>query len=273
MDTRPPVRSERRARSDALSRSPRGASRGWQIGPRIRIGGTVGKVGQNVKIAAGKALTNPIVDGALTLIPGVGPAFAAAAGAAGQALDTSNGGLHGASGVGKLATGAAKGYAAGKIAGGIKDAVNMVRTGGLDALRNAASAEAGRAGNRLASGQSPIAGGQGMSAWEKLLLGATAAAPLLGGVGDSSAAAARDELLKKQVGAGDEAASMARQLFAGATPIRQAAEAGLQARLAAGPRPVPDVSGLRSKRNPFASQYTVPAPRKASPMASFAASY
>lgn len=40
---------ERRARSDALPLSARGDCRGLQIGPRIRIGGTVGKIGEKIK--------------------------------------------------------------------------------------------------------------------------------------------------------------------------------------------------------------------------------
>jgi hypothetical protein len=119
-------RGDRRARSDILAPSARGDRRGWQIGPRIRIGGSIGKVGQNIKIAAGKALENPIVDGALTLIPGVGPGLAAAAGASGRVLDTSNGGLHGLSGVGSLAAGAAEGYGAGKVAGLAKTALGSL---------------------------------------------------------------------------------------------------------------------------------------------------
>lgn len=118
----------RRARSDARGAGPR-LARGFQIGPKIRIGGTIGKIGQNVKIAAGKALSNPIVDGALTLIPGVGPGLAAAAGAAGKVLDTSNGGLHGVQGVMDVAKGAAAGYGAGKLAVGLKSGIGSTISG------------------------------------------------------------------------------------------------------------------------------------------------
>lgn len=38
-----------RARSDAVARSDRGEVRHWQIGPKIRIGGTVGKIGEKIK--------------------------------------------------------------------------------------------------------------------------------------------------------------------------------------------------------------------------------
>jgi len=42
-------RSERRARGDWRASSLGGAQRGIQIGPRIRVGGTLGKIGQEVK--------------------------------------------------------------------------------------------------------------------------------------------------------------------------------------------------------------------------------
>lgn len=108
------------SRYHSTRQSERGERRHFQIGPRIRVGGTLGKIGQDVKIAAGKALSNPIVDGALTFIPGVGPVLAGAAGAAGKALDTSGGGLHGVGGALDLAGGAASGYAAGKVGTALK---------------------------------------------------------------------------------------------------------------------------------------------------------
>ena len=40
---------DRRARSDQRPSGARGETRHWQIGPRIRIGGTVGKIGQDIK--------------------------------------------------------------------------------------------------------------------------------------------------------------------------------------------------------------------------------
>lgn len=48
-------RGDRRARSDAQGSGP-ARRRGIQIGPRIRVGGSVGKAGQNVKKAVGKAV-------------------------------------------------------------------------------------------------------------------------------------------------------------------------------------------------------------------------
>lgn len=41
--------SEQRSRSDQMARSPRGETRAWQIGPRIRIGGSVGALGEKIK--------------------------------------------------------------------------------------------------------------------------------------------------------------------------------------------------------------------------------
>lgn len=169
-----PPRPHRRARSDVLPRSPQGATRHWQIGPRIRVGGSVGKIGQNVKIAAGKALSNPYVDGALALIPGVGPGISAAAGAAGRVLDTSDGGLHGVSGIGSLASGAAKGYAAGwgaeKLAGmlgglgggsnavgsAIPDSALGIGDGGLTGTVKSAAGMLGLGGNGKGIGGSGL---------------------------------------------------------------------------------------------------------------------
>lgn len=140
-----------RARSDTLAQSPRGEIRHWQIGPRIRVGGTIGKIGQDVKIGAGKALSNPIVDAALAMIPGVGPAISAAAGATGRVLDTSQGGLHGVNGVVELAKGGAQGYAAGKLGNAVSGAA---RTGGIKAVGSLAMKKALGTG-----GGAPLPGG------------------------------------------------------------------------------------------------------------------
>jgi len=99
-----------RARSDVMGERP--IRRGIQIGPRIRVGGTLGKIGQNLKIGAGKVLKNPIVSGLSTFIPGVGPGIAALSNALGTALDTSGGSVSPLD----VLLGAGKGYAAGKLA-------------------------------------------------------------------------------------------------------------------------------------------------------------
>ena len=103
--------------------------RGFQIGPRIRIGGSVGKLGQKAKIGVGKALSNKYVGIGLSLVPGVGPGLAAAANAAGNIMDTSDGGIHSVGDVGKLALDAGSVYAGGKLAGGLKSGLGALRSG------------------------------------------------------------------------------------------------------------------------------------------------
>jgi len=90
---------------------------GFQIGPKIRIGGTLGKIGQNVKVSVGKALENPMVDAALQMIPGVGPAVSALAGGLGTAFDTSGGSRS----LGDILKGGATGFAAGKVGSFLPD--------------------------------------------------------------------------------------------------------------------------------------------------------
>ena len=79
-----------RARSDQHTPSPRGERRGIQIGPRIRVGGTLGHIGQQAKETLGKIdkKAAPFV----AMIPGVGQIAAPIMNIAGNALDTSNGG-------------------------------------------------------------------------------------------------------------------------------------------------------------------------------------
>jgi hypothetical protein len=127
-------RSDRRSRSDTIARSPRGETRHWQIGPRIRVGGTLGNIGQQAKIGLGKVASNPFVDGALGFIPGVGPGLSAAANMAGRALDTSNGGLHGMDGVMSLVKGGATGYAAGMAGNAIRGAAGKALSAGMGAF-------------------------------------------------------------------------------------------------------------------------------------------
>lgn len=136
-----------------------------QIGPRIRVGGTLGKIGQEAKIGAGKVLSNKYVDAGLALIPGVGPGISAAANAAGHVLDTSNGGIHTLGDVGHMALDAGEAYLGGKGANMIRDAVvkNGLRgavSSGVSRLRSAPSAVLNTAtGGGSASGG---AGGGGL---------------------------------------------------------------------------------------------------------------
>ena len=110
-------RTERRGRNDAIARSPRGESRGFQIGPRIRVGGTLGKIGQQAKIGLGK-LEKGVAPLAM-FVPGIGAPLAAGLVASGNILDTSNGGLH-LNNLPGVALKTAGMYAGGKIANGLE---------------------------------------------------------------------------------------------------------------------------------------------------------
>lgn len=140
-DARSP-RIHRRARSDVYPGSPRGAVRGWQIGPRIRIGGTLGHIGQQVKEGVGKLdkAAAPFVG----MIPGVGQIAAPIMNIAGHALDTSDGGLNGGN-IGKVALQSAGMYGLGKLGSllgsvpGVGGAVQSVEhmAGGLPGVSQA----------------------------------------------------------------------------------------------------------------------------------------
>jgi hypothetical protein len=119
-------RGARRARSDAMAPSARAASRGIQIGPRIRVGGTIGHIGQQLKLGVGKLAHNPLVDAALSFVPGIGPLAAAAIAATGRAMDTSDGGV----GLGDIVKSGAEGFGAAKLGGAVKTGLGMASAAG-----------------------------------------------------------------------------------------------------------------------------------------------
>lgn len=141
----------RRTRSSVIGDATRPNDvRGWQIGPRIRVGGTLGKLGQEAKIGVGKLASNPIVDSALALIPGVGPGVSAAVNAAGHVLDTSHGGIHSAGDVARGALSAGEAYLGGKAANGARDWVtnHLLSSAGAAAANGAnGGANGGDTGN------------------------------------------------------------------------------------------------------------------------------
>jgi hypothetical protein len=133
--------------SPARLSAQRASRRGFQIGPRIRVGGTIGQIGQNVKNAVTKGVTdvghtvgqiadNPWTKAAVAAglaATGVGaPAAAAILGTmgAGGALLKPGGNIGGA--VKGGVTGAVEGYGAGKLgaalhgAGGVGAAVRAI---------------------------------------------------------------------------------------------------------------------------------------------------
>lgn len=153
--------------------------RGFQIGPRIRIGGSVGKAGQAIKEGAGKVLSNKYVDMAASLIPGVGPGIAAAANAAGHVLDTSGGGIHSVGDVANIAKDAGTTYLGSKVLAKAKGAIGrdgllssakkLITGGGSDGKGSAGVV--GDIAGKLTSGPSGDRGG----VLDKLLLAGSVA--------------------------------------------------------------------------------------------------
>lgn len=121
-----------------------------QIGPRIRVGGSIGKGAQKLKENVGKVASNPWVQaglGALTM----NPLLVAGAAAAGRAADTTKGRV----GLGDLAKAGMKGGVAGYAGSAV---------GGL--TRGAMALHAG-----TGAGYGTIAGEMGKAAGKKLLGG------------------------------------------------------------------------------------------------------
>lgn len=77
-----------------------------QIGPRIRVGGTAGKIGQKLKIGAGK-VAQPLGKVVSLVNPGLGTAISTV----GDALDTTDGKFN----IGRAAGNAALQYGAGRV--------------------------------------------------------------------------------------------------------------------------------------------------------------
>lgn len=113
-----------RSRSDTVAHGARGEFRAMQIGPRIRVRGTLGKIGQQAKIGLGQIASNPIVTGATGAF--FGPGAAALLGGVGHALDTS----HGSVGLGDIAKGSAIGYGTGQLGSALKTGASALLKGG-----------------------------------------------------------------------------------------------------------------------------------------------
>jgi len=213
-------RSARRGRSDVVATSSRGERRGFQIGPKIRIGGSVGKIGQNVKNAVvkgvkdeghfvGKVASNPWVQGlteAALVASGVGAPAAAAIMAAekgGGALLKPGGNIGDA--VKGGATGAVMGYGGAKLGGLARSALNLgsqVPLGGAggaagDVIGGDASGipGIGADGGVVDPSTGLPAGGGGSSWWDK-------AKSVFGGAKDAIAGGKGSGLDKVLAGAG-----------------------------------------------------------------------
>jgi hypothetical protein len=266
-------RIHRRARSDAQARPALGR-RGFQIGPRIRIGGTVGKIGQNVKNAVtkgatdvghavGKVASNPLTQGALAAAlaaTGVGAPAAAAIMAGvrgGGALLTPGGNI--GDGLKGAATGAAMGYGASKVGGILRGG------GGIGGVLGRAGSAIGGAAGTLGKGAGAVtdalhigdgAAGGGTSDLLKLLGLAGAGVAGVSGYNDAKkAGAAQDAALARNTGIAGQLQQHGTELLNGARPIRQAGEANMQQLLARGRRATPQLPAFRS---PFAPMVPPP---------------
>lgn len=248
-----PSRFSRR-RSDVFGESSRGEFRGIQIGPRIRVGGTLGKIGQDVKIGAGKVLSNPLVDAGLTFIPGVGPGIAAAAGGLGKALDTS----HGSVGVGDIAKGALTGYAAGTAGQALKGGLSAVKgaydVGGMaGAGKMALSKLTGAPMPGGAPGAAPGGGGGGLLGKVAGFLGDNALPLGVGAMGAAQVGMERNEADKLT----NRGIDSAHQAYDAKAPLRQMALSQLMNTQA------PDLTGRFSTGavNPYAKKLPMSAVR------------
>lgn len=243
-----------RGRGDMRGAGPRRA-RGIQIGPRIRVGGSIGKAAQKLKENVGKVAKT--VAPLATIIPGVGPLAAAGIGALGTALDTSKGSV----GLGNIALSGAKGYVGAKaldgITGKLGSAVkvgsiaDLLKGGGKDGQGNL-GAIGDLAGGLLTGGGTD---GKGTAGYLGDLLGKATASG--GGVGGSSlldtllgaggiAAATEDSMRRR--GMEDEARKAITGSFAARAPLR---ERGMAMALNPGK---PDLGGVfqTGAKNPFA---------------------
>lgn len=113
--------------------------RGIQIGPRIRVGGDLGRLGESIKQNVGQAAKIAAVP-----VSFVNPALGAALAVGGRALHTNEG----AAGIGDLVGAGVKNYATGQIGGKL-----------LAGVKRALPTAAGAAGGLLGGGSSGGGGG------------------------------------------------------------------------------------------------------------------
>jgi hypothetical protein len=226
-----------------------------QIGPKIRIGGTLGKIGQDIKEGAGK-----VAKAAAPVVSLFNPAIGAALGAAGTALDTSggavslgdvlkNGGMAAIPGIAGKALGVLQNVpGAGSIADLIRGAGNTVSNlPGADAIGGAL----GKLGGLVPRNA------DGSPDWAKIAQLGAVAIPAIQGYSDAQAANRRaaqqyDVANKAQTAQLD----YANGLLASAAPVRDASSAALLARIRGGAPAAPNLSGLLTAgSNPFGARY------------------
>lgn len=155
----------------ALSRQRSAPRRGFQIGPKIRIGGDIGKLGQKVKETVGKGAKLASVP-----VSFFNPALGAALAVGGKALDTTDGG----SSLADLAMTGVKSYGTGKLVGPLVRALP-----GVGAIGDKLGGLAGKIPGATAAGSifgGSSAGGSG-APWDEQLPSIPGAP---GGMGDFS---------------------------------------------------------------------------------------
>lgn len=214
-----------------------------QFGPRIRVPGKIGQLGQKVKVGVGKVAST-----VAPVVSLVNPALGAGMRMAGDALDTTDGKFN----IGRAAVDAASTYGAGKLLGkvpgmsqlgnkvkalpgvsrvtdmvhsvgakmpGLPDRMNSVNDiPGYGAVKNAMS-------NRTpASAPGAGGGGEGMGLLDKILMGG------------SVAAATEDAMHRRQLS--NKAQAYATGSYDARAPLRQKALASLTS------QQKPDDSGL-----------------------------
>lgn len=262
------ARHEKRSRLDvvALSRQAGDRRRGIQIGPRIRVGGSVGHFGEQLKQQVGHAAQIAAVP-----VSFVNPGLGAALAVGGRALHTNEG----AAGIGDLVGAGVKNYATGKLGNlalsGVKRALPLAgsligRAGGGGAGGAAADATDVSGAGMIPGGPDfdPSSGGgngapdllgslggllphgkDGGIDW--MQLGAAGLAGLQGY--QSAQAAGRAGDLEEQ------ALAHANELWAAGAPLRERGMAGI---LNPTRTPLDDV--YQDPTNPFVRKKATPAP-------------
>ena len=130
-----------------------------QFGPRIRIGGTLGRLGQNIKRETGRGLRNPLVLGGLGALTG-GTTLPLLAGLLGGVLDEK-------ADAGDVLRGGARGALAGStgkfLRGAGRNVVGLFKGGGASALPGAeevgAEAIEGLPGGDIAKAKDALSSG------------------------------------------------------------------------------------------------------------------
>lgn len=236
-----------------------------QIGPRIRVGGPIGRAGQKLKEGAGK-----VAKAAAPVAAFFNPALGAAMGAVGKVMDTSDGGTR-VGDLPRMALQAGATYGLGKAGQGVLKSVKGAGSVGAKA-KAGLGAVAGLGGTKGGAPGAP-AGAAKEPGWMDTLSGA--AGKLLGGGGEGGGGSLLDKLLlggTVATGAMDEMqsrklAGQAADAATGSYDQRAPLRAKAMAMLAGADQPAPDAAGLFDDPGNVYAQPAAAAPQAAPQLA------